>query len=529
MQPVSTHWADIAAIRIIKQRGDKESYTLASGITPSGNVHFGNFREVITVDLVARALRKLGKKVRFIYSWDNFDTFRKVPINIPDPSSYDKYLRESIARIPDPWGEFSSYAEGRSKVFEKELENVGVAPEFIYQEKEYSKGSYAENIIFALENKEILRNILNEHRTSLLAADWIPTVVYCKKCKKDEMVTQSYRGEGNYYYQCKNCSHEDTFKIKDSSDLKLIWRVDWPMRWAYENVDFEPGGKDHSSEGGSYDTGKKIVKALWKKEAPVYLQYDFVKIKGGSGKMSSSTGELYTLSDLNKVYEPQILRWIFVTQRPNHDFSIALDEDVFKIYEEYDRNEAKYFEYLSKDNLDKKEQNAKRVYELSCLAENTDSLKKIKRPSFRMLCNRLQICNGNIERTYEKFYKEDGYHLDSFLNRAKRAWYWVKNYASEDFRYTIRDSDLQFSFSDEQRHAVKLCCDLILSIDLETLEPKEINNLIWEHVVNKSECDAKNIFQAIYQCLVSRDRGPRLPGFIKEIGKKKVVELLTIQ
>ena len=51
MQPVSTHWADIAATKIIREQGDKEIYTLASGITPSGNVHFGNFREVITVDL----------------------------------------------------------------------------------------------------------------------------------------------------------------------------------------------------------------------------------------------------------------------------------------------------------------------------------------------------------------------------------------------------------------------------------------------------------------------------------------------
>jgi lysyl-tRNA synthetase class 1 len=77
------HWADMTADRIIKQCGDKESYTLASGITPSGVVHFGNFREVITVDFVARALREKGKKVRFIFSWDDYDTFRKVPANLP--------------------------------------------------------------------------------------------------------------------------------------------------------------------------------------------------------------------------------------------------------------------------------------------------------------------------------------------------------------------------------------------------------------------------------------------------------------
>ena len=80
----SPHWADHAARRVVSFWGPRDSYTVASGITPSGTVHIGNFREVITVDLVARALRGLGHNVRFIYSWDDFDTFRKVPKNLPN-------------------------------------------------------------------------------------------------------------------------------------------------------------------------------------------------------------------------------------------------------------------------------------------------------------------------------------------------------------------------------------------------------------------------------------------------------------
>ena len=49
------HWADAMADKIIAERGELELYTCASGITPSGTVHLGNFREIITVDLVARA------------------------------------------------------------------------------------------------------------------------------------------------------------------------------------------------------------------------------------------------------------------------------------------------------------------------------------------------------------------------------------------------------------------------------------------------------------------------------------------
>ncbi len=531
MQPLSTHWADIAAIRIIKQQGDKDSYTLASGITPSGNVHFGNFREVITVDLVARSLKKLGKKVRFIYSWDNFDTFRKVPMDLPQRETFDQYLRESIARIPDPWGEEESYAASRCKAFEKELDEVGIKPDFIYQEEQYSKGTYAEKIIHALENKETLAEILNEHRTSKLDDDWLPTSVYCKKCKKDEMKTQSYKGNGLYFYECQNCSFSEEFDIRKSSDLKLSWRVDWPMRWAHEKVDFEPGGKDHSSEGGSYDTGKTIVEKLWQQKPPVYLQYDFVKIKGGAGKMSSSKGELYTLTDLFKVYEPQILRWIFVSQRPNHDFGIALDEDVFKVYEEFDRCEKKFFELQKEKELNKKDQANKRVYELSLAKDQEDfsSLPPVKRASFRKLCNYLQICAGDIQRTFEKFYEKDGLNFKSFEKRAKKACYWIAHYANEDFRYTLRSGDLTFKLSDEQKEAVNLCRNFVTSLNLETLEPKEINKLLWDNVINKSSCDSKIVFQGIYQCLINRDQGPRLPGFIKELGKEKVLELLTIK
>jgi lysyl-tRNA synthetase class 1 len=52
------HWADVYADKIIREKVDKELYTCASGITPSGTVHFGNFREIISVDLIVRALRE---------------------------------------------------------------------------------------------------------------------------------------------------------------------------------------------------------------------------------------------------------------------------------------------------------------------------------------------------------------------------------------------------------------------------------------------------------------------------------------
>lgn len=43
---------------------------------------------------------------------------------------------------------------------------------------------------------------------------------------------------------------------------EVLWKIDWPMRWLYEGVDFEPGGKDHAAPGGSYDTSRVIAKEI---------------------------------------------------------------------------------------------------------------------------------------------------------------------------------------------------------------------------------------------------------------------------
>ena len=183
----SIHWADITADRIIRQRGEKELYVLASGITPSGVVHFGNFRETITVDLVARALRSKGKNVRFIFSWDDYDTFRKIPKNIPSPEKLEKYLFTPIVDTPDPYEQEESYAAHHEVAYENQLDKVGVTVEAIYQSKKYKNGDYKSEIKKTLQSREQLKEILDKHRTSNLPEDWMPVSIYCSNCNSDKV------------------------------------------------------------------------------------------------------------------------------------------------------------------------------------------------------------------------------------------------------------------------------------------------------------------------------------------------------
>ena len=100
------------------------------------------------------------------------------------------------------------------------------------------------------------------------------------------------------------------------------------MRWNEEKVCFEPGGKDHISPGGSYDTAKLVSKRLYGWDAPVTMKYDFVKLKGVPGKMSSSKGKVISLVDALEVYQPEVLRTETPTGIPRDKIRVAFQHTI---------------------------------------------------------------------------------------------------------------------------------------------------------------------------------------------------------
>ena len=54
------HWSDKIAEKIISRNPDKEEYVCAAGISPSGSIHIGNFRDIATSLFVVKALERKG-------------------------------------------------------------------------------------------------------------------------------------------------------------------------------------------------------------------------------------------------------------------------------------------------------------------------------------------------------------------------------------------------------------------------------------------------------------------------------------
>lgn len=526
-----SHWADQMADKIIREKGDLDSYTCASGITPSGTVHIGNFREIITVDLVVRALRDRGKNVRFIYSWDDYDVFRKVPANMPDPEILEKYLRYPITMVPDTTGRNENYARHHEVDIEKELPRVGINPEFLYQASRYRANRYAEGMKKALQNRELIKECLNEYRDEqhkMKPEDvYWPVSVFCGKCNKDTTEITGYDGEYGISYKCE-CGNCETADLRTFKGAKLGWRVDWPMRWNEEKVVFEPGGKDHISPGGSYDTAKLVSKKIYNWDAPITMRYDFVNLKGVPGKMSSSKGKVISLVDALEVYQPEVLRYIFAGTRPNTEFAISFDLDVNKVYEDYDKTERIVWgvdKAKSEDVLAKE----RRIYILSQIDGKMPSVMPYQ-IGFRMMTTLLQTYSGDIDAVIKSLGDVKPEQEAALRRRAQCAWYWIRECApscAEDFCFALREDGSKADLSGDMLAAVKRVRDEVVPRVGSFALDKECQQAMYD-IATELGLDAKALFTALYQALIGKDQGPRLASFMKIIGKEKLQKILSV-
>ena len=527
--PLLCHWADQMADTIIREKGDLDSYTCASGITPSGTVHLGNFREIITVDLVVRALRDRGKNVRFIYSWDDYDVFRKVPANMPDPEILEKYLRFPITEVPDTTNRNENYARHHEVDIEQQLPRVGIAPEFLYQASRYRANRYAEGMKKAMQMRETIKECLNEYRDDahkMKPEDvYWPVAIFCGKCSKDTTNITGYDGEYGISYKCE-CGHEETADIRTFKGAKLGWRVDWPMRWNEEKVVFEPGGKDHISPGGSYDTAKLVSKKIYGWDAPVTMRYDFVNLKGVPGKMSSSKGKVIALPDALDVYQAEVLRYLFAGTRPNTEFAISFDMDVLKVYEDYDKTERIVYGVDKAKNEDQFNKE-KRIYMLSQIDGKIPETMPYQ-ITFRMLTTLLQTYSGDMDAVIKSLGDVKPEQEERLRRRMACAWFWIQNSApscAEDFIFTIRNDGSKADLDETMSKAVARVRDEVVpKLDTFT-QDKECQQAMYD-IATDMGIDAKQLFTALYQAVVAKDQGPRLGGFFRIIGKERLEKIL---
>lgn len=523
------HWSERIAEKIIAKNPNKKVYVCASGVSPSGSVHIGNFREIATPYFVARALKKKGKNVRFIFSWDDFDRLRKVPVNVSKVvSGYEKYVGCPYTLIPNP---FNDGAESYGRHFEIEFENslkeLGIEVEYIYQSQQYLSGRYASKVAYALEKRreiyDILMSFKSQEATEAERESYYPVAVYCSECSKDSTEVLSYDEKTHdLVYRCKECGKQETVNIDKYFKIKLVWKVDWPMRWREEGVDFESGGIDHSTPGGSYDVCSRVVREIFGGEPPTYQPYGWLGFAGVSS-MHSSSGINITPGGVLKFYTPEIVRWLFAKYEPEDAYNFYFDDTIIRHYSEFDKGLA---QYLSGEA----DEFTKSVFDL-CLI---DGKKYQNETSFSTIASLAPIVNFKPEALEKAISKLGLVWTPRANERFEKASYFIQTYQPEKIFKLLSAKNTSFAstLAEEEREVVRKLYNYLSST--AEINDKEVQQFIYDIINNPNLTKKENIavqqkyFKIFYNLLFGSDSGPRLYMFFSATDKNLYVELLNI-
>ncbi len=486
-------WADTVAADAAKK---SKKNIVCTGITPSGHIHIGNMREVLTGDAVYRSLKELNNEVEFVYIADSFDSLRKV-YPFLDAAKYEEHVGKPLSDIPCPCGEHENYAEHFLDPFLKSMKTLGVNIRVVRADKMYYEGKYADSIMTALENRDKIAQILTKHSGKPISEDWSPVNPKCSACGRITMakVTGYDVGKKTVDYNCE-CGHSGTADAT-KGEAKLTWRVDWPARWAILGVTVEPFGKDHASRGGSYDTGRQIAKDVFGYDAPLPVIYEWISLKG-KGDMSSSKGNVITISDMLEVVPPDVLRYYIYRAKPKKSITFDPGIPMLTLVDELDDDENK--------------NRNQRAVELSTISPDD----KVGIP-FKHLVNIVQIASRDNDKSI-KILKRSGYEIKNSTAVKKRLDYakkWLDAYASDDMKFFPLDEmpEEGKNLSDIQKKSLKFIGEKLT----DDLSGEDIHALFYD-AKNQFDIDTKELFKAIYTVLIGKERGPRAGWFIKILG-----------
>ncbi|MFC5957144.1 lysine--tRNA ligase [Streptomyces pratens] len=568
----TTDWVSRFADEVIEEserRAPGKPVVVASGLSPSGPIHLGNLREVMTPHLVADEIRRRGHQVRHLISWDDYDRYRKVPAGVEGvDETWSEHIGKPLTSVPAPKGSpYPNWSEHFKATMVESLAELGVAFDGISQTEQYTSGVYREQILHAMKHRGDIDAILDQYRTkkapakkqqkavdeaeleaaegsgaaaeddgSTGSAGYFPYKPFCGNCEKDLTTVTSYDDDSTELtYACTACGFSETVRLSEFNRGKLVWKVDWPMRWAYEGVIFEPSGVDHSSPGSSFQVGGQIVGIFGGKQ-PIGPMYAFVGISG-MAKMSSSRGGVPTPADALKIMEPQLLRWLYARRRPNQSFKVAFDQEIQRLYDEWDRLDAKV--------ADGSALPADIAAHSRAVGTAGGALPRTPRPlPYRTLASVADITGGHADQALRILSDFDPAHplasLDEARPRYDKAEAWISLHVPADQRTIVRtepDEELLKSLDEQGRQSLRLLVDGLAdhwSLDGLTHHvygvPKVQAGFPADATPKELPAEIKtaqrSFFALLYHLLVGRDTGPRLPTLLLAVGQERVRRLL---
>lgn len=520
-------WIDKLASTIIKREKDigrsLELILVESGLGASGFPHIGSLGDAVRAYGVALAIKNLGYDSNLIAYSDDLDGLRKIPSGLPEWLS--DYIGKPVSNIPDPIGQcHDSYGSHMSSLLLDALDRLEINYKFLNAAKVYGTGMLTNQIDMILSHAPDLGNKIEEVVGQSKYKESLPYFPICESCGRLYVAqAEKYiREEKKVSYICngtklgnndvKGCGYTGEIPISAGKG-KLAWKVEFAARWSSLDIRFEAYGKDIMDSVRVNDWVSDVVLHY---AHPLHVKYEMFLDKGGK-KISKSTGNVLTPQVWLRYGTPQSLL-LLLFKRITGTRQVGTD-DIPTLMEEYDICEDIYFGKKKEDNEEKLVK-TKGLYEYVNHLKTSD--KPLQHVPYMLIVQQASFFSGDdrIKKIFDRLVK---YKVATELTfdleqKIQLACNWSDDHIStEKFDVVLTEK--------EKMIIRKILESLEIANSESNLDPEKIQQMIYE-TSKENEEQPRKIFKLMYKMLINADSGPRLGGYISDLGLNRIHSLL---
>jgi lysyl-tRNA synthetase class 1 len=327
------------------ERTGQTEVLFETGYGPSGLPHIGTFGEVARTTMVRHAFRVLTDdkiKTRLLAFSDDMDGLRKAPENIPNRELVLANLGKPLTEVPDPFGEYDSFAAHNNAMLRRFLDGFGFDYEFASSTAYYKSGRFDAALLHMLRRFEQLQQIMLPSLREERAATYSPFLPIHPVTRVVMQVPLTGIDPDKGVIRWRDPQTDEEFETPvTGGKCKLQWKPDWAMRWYALKVDYEMAGKDLID---SVKLSSRIVRALGG-EPPEGFNYELFLDEKGE-KISKSKGNGLTVDEWLTYASPESLA-LFMFPNPMAAKKLHFDvipravDDYLRFLEAYPRQEWK--------------------------------------------------------------------------------------------------------------------------------------------------------------------------------------------
>ncbi len=496
----------------VERRQPKGEVLIESGGSPSGTYHFGHLRELVICDAILLELRRRDRRARHIYYVDDLDALRKIPPNVP--AKFEKYLGVPLCDVPSPDGSDKSYADFFIQGLIDASQSLGIKVEFIRTHKKYRAGFFIPAIEKTLENADKVRDILSTVSGHKVDKKWSPIQVMEEGYLKSRQFVALDKTAKTVSYLDVDGQEQAVSYAK--GEVKLNWRVDWAARWWLLDVTVEPAGRDHSTKGGSFDTGLAICKDVFNVPGPLPVQYDFINLAGDNKKMSASAGTGLDAASSARILPPEVLRYFILRSAPLKRLYFDPVGGLVKLIDEFAALMAK----PDKSDSDKQ------LIDIATLSRSELTVGQV---SFSYLVAAYQSSLKNPDKTIALIKRTGGSGADEATIKRELAYIdeWLKNWAPDDVKFELAEKVRATDFSDREK---AFLAELAKKVALasKNADGEWFHKAIYE-LQGQTKMSPKQAFGALYKALIGQSSGPRAGWFLSILPRKWLIKRLKLE